>query len=40
MTRKLWVTGALVAIMGVAVFFAPQEAEATDNAPVIFSSIF
>lgn len=29
MTRKLCVTGALVAIIGVAAFFAPHEAEAT-----------
>ncbi len=29
MTRKLCVTGVLVAIIGVAAFFAPQEAEAT-----------
>ncbi len=40
MMRKLCVTGALVAIFGVAAFFAPQEAEAMATAAVTFTSIY
>ncbi len=35
MTRKLCVTGVLVAIFGMAAFFAPHEAEATVSSVTI-----